>query len=196
MSRFARSLLCAFALAAPALHACAATHSTGPSLEVEASIASVTLADDCAASGAPAERRDPGLWAGDCAEDSDGCGSWCTQTAVQLSIDAGEGDTAVPFEVLSVRVRSMDGELLDELDPRSARVFFDDGFGPWDERIEPGTTLDVRYDTSAPDWGTIGGGNAWSTYGMQFRIEMRVRVDGVERTLEFAPASRDAEIVT
>ena len=55
----------------------------------------------------------------------------------------------------------------------------------------------MRYDTSAPNWSAIAGsGGAWETYGMQFRIEMVVRIDGVERTLEFAPASREAEIVT
>lgn len=195
MSRLARSLLCAFALAAPAVHGCAASHSTA-ALEVEASIASVTLAEDCA-EGAPVSRRDPGLWAGDCAEDdADGCGGWCTQTGVQLAIDAADGDTSVPFEVLAVRVRSMDGALLDELDPRAAQIFTDDGYGAWDESIAPNAQLRVRYDTSAPDWTAIGGGSPWETYGMQFRIEMVVRIDGVERTLEFAPASRQSEIVT
>ena len=185
MSRVARSLLCVFALAA----GCAASHST-TALEVEASIASVTLAEDCAA-----ERRDPGLIAGDCA-DGESCGGWCTQTGVQLSIEAADGDTSVPFEVLAVRVRSMDGALLDELDPRGAQLFQDDGYVAWDESIAPGETLRVRYDTGAPDWTAIGGGNSWETYGMEFRIEMVVRIDGVERTLTFAPASREAEIVT
>ena len=194
MSRLARSLLCAFALAAPAaMHGCVASH-TNAALDVEAEIASVTLADDCDDSGA---RREPGLWAGDCAEgDTDGCGGWCTQTGVQLSLDAGEGDTSVPFEVIAVRLRSMDGVLQGELDPRAARVFADDGYTAWDERIAPGQTLQVRYDTSAPDWTAIGGGSSWETYGMQFRIEMVVRIDGIERTLEFAPASRQSEIVT
>ncbi|MDQ3033945.1 MAG: hypothetical protein M3Y87_16130 [Myxococcota bacterium] len=192
MSRLARSLLCVFALAVPAAVAgCAASHST-VALEVEASIASVTLAEDCAGD---AERRDPGLIAGDCAEGFADCG-WCTQTGVQLSIDAADGDTSVPFEVLAVRVRSMDGALLDELDPRGAQLFQDDGYVSWDERIAPGQTLRVRYDTGAPDWTAIGGGNSWETYGMEFQIEMVVRIDGVERTLTFAPASREAEIVT
>lgn len=190
MTRFTRPLLCSLALVPVALSACLASHPTS-SLDVEASIASVTLADDCG----DARPGEPGLWAGDCAEDSPDCG-FCTQTAVHVAIDAGEGDTAVPFEVIAVRLRAMDGTLLDELDPRSAQIFADDGYTAWDERIAPGATLQIRYETSSPDWSAIGGGNAWETYGMQFRVEMVVRIDGVDRTLELAPASREAEIVT
>ncbi|UJR79711.1 hypothetical protein [Sandaracinus amylolyticus] len=190
-SRFVRSLFVALALAAPTLQGCAASHST-ESLDVQASIASVTLADDCPdEAGAPLE---PGLIAGDCAEDGP-CG-WCTQTAVQLAISASEGDSSVPFEVVAIRLLTMDGELVDELEPQRARVFVGETFGAWDERIEPGARLDVRYDTSAPDWSAIGQGEAWRTYGVQLRLEMRVRIDGVERTLELAPVSREPEIVT
>lgn len=197
MTRFARSLLCALALAAaPAVAGCTTSHGE-PSLTVEAELAGATLAEDCAGEG---DRRGaPGI-AGDCAEEpgfADGCGSFCSQTSMQLSIDAStDGDSAVPFEVLAIRVRSMDGALLDELDPRTARLFVDGEYATWDEQIAPGAHLQVSYDTSAPDWTAIGNGNEWSTYGMSFRVEMVVRIDGVERTIEFAPASREAEIVT
>ncbi len=172
------------------LHGCIASHTGTPSLEVEASIASVTLAQDCGAS----EPTAPSLRAGDCAEEGP-CG-FCQQTAVQLAIEAGAGDASVPFEVLAVRLHTMDGRLLQELAPRGARVFSGDQYVAWDEQIAPGASLQVSYDTSAPDWAAIGGGDAWSTYGMSFRIVMVVRIDGVERTLQFAPASREPEIVT
>ncbi|MEZ4249367.1 MAG: hypothetical protein R3B99_14150 [Polyangiales bacterium] len=42
----------------------------------------------------------------------------------------------------------------------------------------------------------IGDGDAWSTYGMRFRVRVRVRIDGEERTLDFSPAMREAPIVT
>lgn len=191
MPRFARSLFCALALVtAPLADGCAATHGAS-ALDVEASIASVTLADDCAERAGLVEPAE-----GDCAPGFDGCGGWCTQTGVQLAIDAAEGDTSVPFEVVAIRLRAMDGRLLDELDARSAQLFADDGYVAWDERIAPGDHLRVRYDTSAPDWAAIAGGSAWETYGMQFRLEMVVRVDGVERTIELAPVSREPEIVT
>lgn len=183
-----RLLVCVLALGFPtALSACASSHSTHRSLEVEAFIASVTLAEDCLSGGAGAPE--------DCAEDS-ACAAICTPTAVQLALEAGEGDADVPFEVIAVRIRAMDGALLDELDPREALLFREAGYVAWDERVAPGASLQVRYETSAPDWTSIGDGDPWATYGMQFRVEVVVRVDGAERTLEFAPATREPEIVT
>lgn len=180
------------ALVAPAvLAACLSTHEPEPgTLDVEASIASVTLADDCATAGEPG----PGLWAGDCAED--GCPSFCQQTAVRLTLDAAAEGETVPFEVVSIRLLTMDGALADELSPHDAQLFVDGAYVGWDEQIAPGQSLHVTYDTSAPDWTTIGGGNSWATHGMEFRVEMVVRIDGVEQTLEFSPAMREAEIVT
>ncbi|MBX3270392.1 MAG: hypothetical protein KF729_09040 [Sandaracinaceae bacterium] len=180
-------------LAAPmVLCACLAAHEPEPGgLDVEASIASVTLADDC---GAAERRGAPGLWEGDCGED--GCPSFCQQTAVRLTLAAAAEGETVPFEVVSIRLRAMDGALVGELSPHDAQLFADGTYVGWDEQIAPGQTLHVTYDTSAPDWARIGGGNPWTTHGMQFRVEMVVRVDGLERTLEFAPAMRESEIVT
>lgn len=196
MPRFHRLLSCALVLGAPlTLHACLESH-VEPSIDVEASISSVTLAEDCGGSDDSREAEPaPGRWAGDCAE-GESCGGWCQQTGVQLAIDAGPGDTTVPFEVLSVELHSMDGAMLEALSPRQARVFVEDGYTSWDEQVAPGASLRVTYDTSSPDWTAIGGGDSWATYGMSFRVVMRVRIDGVERTLEFEPASREAEIVT
>lgn len=171
-------------LVAASLFACTQSH-VEPSLEVDASIASVTLADDCAA----AEPR----FDGDCA--TDGC-NFCQQTGIQLSIASLAGDTTVPFEVVAIRLHQMDGTFIQELDPRGARLFDGESYVAWDESIAPDSTLSVTYDTSSPDWAAIGGGDPYTTYGMSFRIVMVVRVDGVERTIEFAPASREPEIVT
>lgn len=172
--------------------ACLSSHEApGSTLEVEASIASVTLGDDCGG-----ERMgEPGLWAGDCAEDGE-CPSFCEQTGVRLTLEAGAEGDPVLFEVLSIRLTTLEGGLVDELDPRDARLFVDGAYTAWDEQIEAGESLHVTYDTSAPDWAAIGGGDPWSTYGMSFRVEVRVRIDGVERTLDFSPASREAMIVT
>lgn len=178
------------------LGACIATHTPDPSLEVDASIASVTLADDCGSAGPPDGRAEPGFIAGDCAEDSPNCG-FCRQTGMQLSIEAAAEGASVPFEVVAIRLYDMEtGALSDTLDPRAAQIFVDGAYGAWDEMIHPGDSLNVSYDSSSPDWTAIGGGNSWETHGMRFRVEMDVRIDGVDRTLDFAPASREAEIVT
>ena len=39
-----------------------------------------------------------------CAEGFADCG-WCSQTGLQISIEASEGESAVPFEVITVRLR-------------------------------------------------------------------------------------------
>lgn len=190
MPRIARSLVCALALAAPSLHGCLSSHSE-PSLAVEAELASATLADDC--SGEGARIAEPGL--ADCAEGFADCG-WCSQTGLQISIEAGEGESAVPFEVITVRLRSSDGAVVDELDARNARLFVDGAYVAWDEQIAPGASLQVTYDASAPDWTAIGNGNPWTTHGMSFTVEVVVRIDGVERLLHLSPVSREAEVVT
>lgn len=171
-----------------ALGGCVSSHPE-PSLDVAATISSATLADDCGD-----ERL--GLIAGDCAEGAAECG-FCRQSAVYLQLEASEGDGSVPVEVLEIRLINLEsGSLLETLAASDPEIYGDDVYTAWDATIDAGETLDVRYPTSAPDWATIGGGDAWSTHGMEFRIEMRVRIDGIERTLEFAPAMREAEIVT
>ncbi len=191
MTRFARFSLTLGLLGAYAgLGACVSSHPE-PSVEVAATISSATLADDCA------ERaEDPGLIAGDCAEGFADCG-FCRQSTVYLQLEAGEGDGAVPFEVIEIRLVDLEsGRVVDTLAAQDPEIYGDDVYLPWDATIEAGQILDIRYPTSAPNWSTIGGGDPWSTHGMEFRIEMRVRIDGIERTLEFAPATREAEIVT
>lgn len=191
MSRSIQSI--ALVLCGVVPSACLSSHgSSGSALEVEASIASVTLGDDCGAEPA-ARDAGTGLW-GDCAEDR--CPSFCEQTGVRLTLDAtAEGDP-VSFEILAIRLYTMEGALVGELSPREARLFVGGAYTTWDEQIEAGESLHVTYDTNAPDWASIGGGDPWTTYGMSFRVEVRVRIDGVERTLEFSPASREAMIVT
>ncbi len=164
---------------------CLATHST-EALEVEVSLASVTLAQDC-----PTGAAEPGF-AGDCAEDSDGCGGWCEQSSLQLRITATADGTEVPFEIVSVRVTDPDAALVGSLTTRNPRVFTVDSYTAWDETIAPSDDLSVTYDTTAPDWYASGARLAWGTV---YEVEVVVRVDGVERTLR-GEAMREPEIVT
>ncbi|MCB9634735.1 MAG: hypothetical protein H6721_21620 [Sandaracinus sp.] len=175
--------------------ACTASHSGTSSLDVEASIASVTLGENCGVGVGEAPARD-GDFAGACAPDTP-CPPTCQETAIQIALQAGAGDMEVPFEVLSVRLLDMDGREVDVLEARSPQVYDEsDGYVNWDAMIAPNESLSVRYPTSSPDWAEIGDGDAWSTYGMRFRVRVRVRIDGEERTLDFSPAMREAPIVT
>ncbi|MBN8613091.1 MAG: hypothetical protein J0L92_21045 [Deltaproteobacteria bacterium] len=169
------------------LGGCLATHST-EALDVDVTLASVTLAQDCAPEGA----GEPGI-AGDCAEDAaDGCGGWCTQSTLQLHITASAEGTEVPFEIVSVRVTDSDAALVGSLTTRNPRVFTEDSYSPWDQTIAPSDDLSVTYDTSAPDWYASGARYGWGTV---YHVEVVVRVDGVERTLQ-GEAMREPEIVT
>lgn len=176
---------------------CTSSHENGSSLDVEASIASVTLGEEGCGSSA---RRPPagappadGDIIGEC--ESGFCGG-CRATSIQLALEAGLGDMEVPFEVLSIQLLDMDRRVLDTLDPTEVTLYTDEGYVSWDEVIAPEESLSIRYETTSPDWTSIGDGNAWSTYGVPFRIRMRVLVDGEERTLDFSPAMREPEIVT
>ncbi len=182
-----RTLLAALALATlPGLSACLAAHST-EALAVEASISSVTLAQDCPS----ADTDEPGI-AGDCAEGADGCGGWCQQSSLQLHLVASAEGAEVPIEIVTVRVFDDTGTLVSPLTARNARTFGDDGYAAWDETIAPSETLDVAYDTTAPDWSSTSSRLGW---GAVYRVEVVIRVDGVERTLS-ADAMREPEIVT
>jgi hypothetical protein len=195
----ARMTLARSALVLALAFGCTASHEGGSSLDVEAAIASVTLGDACGGAGGarrppPADGEPSADIIGDC-EDGGFCGG-CRSTSIQLAIDAGAGDLDVPFEVISIELLDMDRRVLDTLDPTEASLYTDDGFVSWDERVAPNDSLSVRYETTSPDWASIGDGNAWSTYGVPYRIRMRVRIDGEERTLDFSPAMREPEIVT
>lgn len=189
------------ALASPlAIHACTAHHTRDAA--VEAAISSVTLGEGChdddARLGAPPPAAsDAGVgFAPELCDAEGGCGGYCRRTTVQLAINSDEHDLSVPFEVVSIRLRTMGGAVVDTLDPRRVHRFDGERYVEWDQRVAPGESLQVSYETSSPDWIAIGGGNSRSTYGMSFRVEMVVLVDGVERTLSFSPASREPEVVT
>jgi hypothetical protein len=178
-----RAHLTMLALTSLPLAACLASH-PAPTLSVEASLSSVTLAQDCA-SGLAQERLD-------CSGGSYACGGSCSQSSLQIHLEAGAVGEEVPFEIVSVRVLDSDVNLVGSLSARNPRVFSGDGYAGWDQTLAPAETLDVTYDTTAPDWNASGARLGW---GETYDVEVVVRIDGVERTLS-AEAMREPEIVT
>ena len=166
------------------LTACVGAH-TPSALAVEASIASVTLADDCPSAAARPE--------GDCESGLIGGCGFCRQSSLQLHLTAGAVGTEVPFELVSIRVFDADGEPV-ALTARNPREFASGEYRVWDERIAPSDDLSVTYDTSSLD------GSSAAFYDGSGRLALLhvvvvVRIDGVDRTLE-ADASREPEIAT
>ena len=183
MTNVQRSFFAAASCMALGLSACLGTH-TSSALSVEASIASVTLADDCpAASARPEADCEPGL--------TGGCG-FCQQSSIQLRLTAGAEGTEVPFELVSIRVFDADG-VPASIVARSPREFADGEYRVWDERIAPRDDLSVTYDTTSLD-GTSTAFYAGGRLAL-LHVVVVVRIDGVERTLE-ADASREPEIAT
>ncbi len=178
------------------LSACGATVSpNGPSaLTVEASVSSANLAQDCPNAGSGA-----GL-AARCAPPDGGaadsvCGSLCRQSSMQIQVRAaGEGIA----QVTVARVRLLDartGAFLQDLTARSPQVWVDpNGYRTWDGNITAGQTLRTSHAISAPNWFTFT--RPADLYSRTYRIEVVLRVDGVERTIVSAELMREPEVVT
>lgn len=175
-------LSCLAALALP-LSGCVAAHSPSRLWDVESELSSVTLSDDCGGTG---------LVAPDCAAEDSFCG-FCRQSGLQLHFTAVHVDETLPVEIVSVELLEEGGLFISNLTPRDPRTFGDEGYETWDETIAPGEELHVTYDTTAPDWSIAEGERGRAT---RYRVRVVVRIDGIERTLELAPVTREAEIVT
>ena len=144
--------------------------------EVEAVLSSVTLADDCALD-----------------TDSDCAGDCCQQTSLQLQFSASSVGTEVAIEIVSVSLFTEDGAFLQNLTLRDPRTFDMGSYLPWDERIAPSESLHVAYDATSPDWTVIDPGHR---FGTRYRVQVVVRIDGAERTLELSPVMRQTDLDT
>lgn len=173
---------------------------------VEVTIASATLGDDCPAPQTAAPAAQP--VAQDRVADAPAAGApamrsstphgrfapgFCQGTGLQLSVTAPEHHPGGVIEVAEVRLLSMDSAPLGTLEVRGQTRFVDGAYVAWDGTVTPGQQ-NVSLHTSGPDWATIGGDRGG--YGQSFRIEVDVRVGGEVRTLELAPVSREAMVVT
>jgi hypothetical protein len=114
---------------------------------------------------------------------------------VQIQLRAaGEGVAAVRV----ARVRLLDartGAFLQDLTARTPQVWVDpNGYATWDGNITAGQTLRTSHSLSAPSWDTIT--TSQDRYSRTYRIEVVLRVDGVERTITSAELMREPEVVT
>lgn len=164
-------------------------------LSVDATIASVTLGDECGGgSGAPAQ----GDVAGRCASDESGfgpsgCGG-CQQSNVQLSFTSGEGTAPAKIEILSVTLHdAADGSELDQLETSNPQKWNSSGgYSAWDQTIAPKTELKASYTLSSPAWSTMSD----QSYSRKFRLRVTVKIDGTQVVLQSTTLSREPAVAT
>jgi len=132
-------------------------------LEVTATVAAVTLADDCDGPEPPKN---------------------CVQTTMQLALSAGQQGVKGKLEV--VRVELYDERTqkpLGELSARSPTVWSGAEYLPWNGVIEPGATLKTSWPLGAPDWTQLGGSRL-DAAGRSFLVRVTLRVDGQETSAD------------
>jgi len=159
-------------------------------LTVTATIASVTLGDECGSSSGLAAPSQ------DCAGD---CRSSCESSNVQIAFTASAGGKAAPVEIVSVSlVDATMATVVDSLTASKPQVWNGSTYAPWDQNVTPGGDLKASYDLSSPGWSKIdGSGTAkTSSYSRSFKLHVTLRIDGVEVTLESVALNRQPQAVT
>lgn len=173
------------------------------SVTVTAAIAAASLADNCPSTG-PAGVAAPCARLADAGGAHDqACGLPCRQTSLQINFTlspVGAPVTPVPSRAVVIsRVRLLDAASdaqLDVLTPRDPQRWTGSQYVAWDATLTAYGDLRGSYKLSAPNWSAIGGGNAWSTYGRAFRLEVTVEVNGQTLVLRSGELMRAPEVVT
>ena len=145
-------------------------------LKVRATIAAGTLGDTC------------------------GQSSFCQRSNVQLAFNAGEGSKNAVIELVSVTlIDAKTSAVLATLAATTPSVWNGNGYVPWNQQMPPNGDLKASYDLASPDWNTIEGSSANSrttSYGRDFKLHVRLRIDGVEVLLESTNLNRQPQAVT
>lgn len=165
-------------------------------LTITATISAATLGEgDCGGSGL---RAAP---AGDCAESADGggCGgpSYCQQSNVQIAFTSEAGAQGAKVEIVSVTLHdSATGGLVDTLAASKPQSWTGSGYAAWDETLEPGAELKASYDLSAPKWSTVTSAKGTSSYSTKYKLNVTLRIDGVEVVLQSTDLNREPQVAT
>jgi hypothetical protein len=162
----------------------------GPHADVDVTVSSVTLGDQCGARAAPADS----LWAGDCAPtESGGCGGLCRQSSVQLDI-VSRDESAADFRVVAVRLYDSAGQLAHTLTTSAPTKWSGSGYTQWDEVIAPLSNLKAKYDLSSPDYSSTDSSRL-APYA-PYKTQVDVEVNGRLRTLNGPDAYREPDVAT
>ena len=157
--------------------------------EVALTLASVTLADDCASAEAPATPAAPAKVPADApasmvpgAAPSRRRGE---QTTMQLMLAASGKSARTDIQITKVELfEKIGGKSMGTMVPREPQAWVDaaGAYQTWDGMIGPGQQLKTMYKLSAPDWSVIGG--KWNAQGLSFRVVVTVKMGSLESTAE------------
>jgi hypothetical protein len=171
---------------------------TSPSgLHVSASIVAATLGEECATGG--------GLVASDCAAPPQGSqkaapggcgGSYCQQSNVQISFNAGAGNQGARIEIVRVDLVDTAGSIVDTLTPSKPQSWSGNGYSAWDQLLKPAGDTKTSYDLTAPKWSTMNGARTTNAYSTQYKLHVTLRIDGVEVMLESTTLNREPAVAT
>lgn len=166
-------------------------------LKVSASIASVSLGDECGG-GSGAAKAAPSQ--GDCAPG--GCQSYCQQTNVQIAFSAGPGTAGAAIQIVKVDLMdSASGTLVETLTSSKPQVWNGSSYATWNQIVTPGGDLKASYDLSSPSWSKIDSSAGGTTrlsgsYSRSFKLHVTVLIDGVQIILESTDLNRQPQAVT
>ncbi len=157
--------------------------------EVALTLASVTLADDCASAEAPATPAAPAKVPADApASMVPGAAPSrrrCEQTTMQLMLAASGKSARTDIQITKVELfEKIGGKSMGTMTARDPQAWADaaGAYQTWDGMIGPGQQLKTMYKLSAPDWSVIGG--KWNAQGLSFRVVVTVKMGSLESTAE------------
>jgi hypothetical protein len=148
--------------------------------QVEISIASVTLADDCG--GGPsagfaqppaAEHEGPSQGAAMKSQAISAGDRACEQSSIQLRI-ANPTDEASSIAIQTIEVIDASGARVAELTSRAPSRWVDSAYQAWDEQIAPNQVLQVSYALSTP----------YLARGASYTVKVTLATGDDQRTLE------------
>lgn len=178
-------------------------------MQISATISAVTLGDECATAAGGGFAPTP---AGDCApapapsggasskEAPGGCGSrsYCQQSNVQIAFNASAGTSAAHVEIVSVKLfDGATGKLVDTLTASKPQAWNGNGYATWDQTIKPASDTKASYDLTAPAWSTLdASGSTKSSYSTEYKLQIDLRIDGVEVIIESTAQHREPQVAT
>ena len=175
-------------------------------LHVTASIAAVTLGEECGG-GSGGVAKAPA--SGDCAEPVDsgasdgggfagrgGCGGYCQQSNVQIAFSAGAGSQAARIEIVRVELLDSTGSIVDTLTASKPQAWNGGSYAAWDQTVKPAGDTKTSYDLTAPAWSKIDSSGTSRSYSAKYKLHVTLRIDGVEITLESTDLSREPAVAT